>query len=265
MTYQHLLIEKKGHTAIVTFNRPDALNSLSWDLMTEIEQIALMLNDDEQIRVVIFTGNGKHFSTGADLQDDNNPLANPDNSRLKKLRGLKLGPRMLRTIYEMNPITIAAVNGAALGGGACITTACDFRIGADNCRIGYPEVNLAMNLSWGALPLLVNLVGPSRAKEMVILAKKFDAETLLNWGLLDYVIPGCQLLAEAVKMAESYAAMPPVAAQMVKQSVNAITSALDQSIMHMDTDQFLLTVSSKDHEEAISAFFQKKVGSFSGN
>ncbi len=265
MEYQHLLIEQKGHVAIVKFNRPDSSNSLSWDLMTEIEHLATCLPQEEDIRVVIFTGNGKNFSTGADLQDFGSVLIDKKISRLNKLQQLKLGPKMIRSIYEMDQITIAAINGLALGGAACIATACDFRIGAESCRVGYPEVALGMNLHWVALPLLVHLVGPARAKEMVILAKNVDAEPLLRWKFLDYIVPDDQLLIEAEKTAESYAAMPPLAAQMVKQSVNAITSALNQSIMHMDTDQFLLTVSSEDHQEAINAFFQKRTGKFTGN
>lgn len=265
MTCKHLLIEKKGQIAIVKLNRPEALNRLSWDLLAEIEQVAAAFHGDAETRVVIFAGNGKHFSAGADLQDPNNPLADSKNSRLNKLRGLKLGPKMLRAVYEMNQITIAAINGVALGGGACIASACDFRIGADNCRVGFPEVGLGMNLHWVSVPLLVNLVGPSRAKEMIILARQVDAETLLRWGFLDAAVPADQLSAEAEKMAEAYAAMPPMAAQMAKQSVNAVTSALSQSIMHMDTDQFLLTVSTDDHQEAISAFFEKRAGTFTGN
>jgi len=265
MTYQHLLLERKGHIAVVRLNRPDALNALSWDLMAEIEQVAAGFHDDHQTRVVIFSGNGKHFSCGADLKDPHNPLADPKTSRLNKLRRLKLGPKMIRSVYEINQITIAAVNGVALGGGACIASACDFRIGADNCRVGYPEVGLGMNLHWVSLPLLVHLVGPSRAKEMIILAKQVDADTLLRWGFLDSMVPADQLPAEALNLAQSYAAMPPLAAQMAKQSVNAITSALNQSIMHMDTDQFLLTVSSDDHQEAIRAFFEKRDGYFTGN
>lgn len=178
---------------------------------------------------------------------------------------MKSGPRTIRGIYEINQITIAAVNGYALGGGACIASACDFRIGAENCRVGYPEVGLAMNLSWVALPLCVHLIGPARAKEMVILARKENAETLLKWGFLDEVVPEGQLLSAAMKLAEQYAAQPPMAAQMVKRSVNAISSALDQSVMHMDSDQYLYATTSDDFKEALEAFFEKRDAVFKGN
>jgi enoyl-CoA hydratase/carnithine racemase len=118
---------------------------------------------------------------------------------------------------------------------------------------------------WVALPLCVHLIGPARAKEMVILAKRFKADTLLDWGFLDRVVPQEQLLEKSLELAEEYAAMPPMGAQMVKRSVNMITSALDQPIMHMDSDQYLYATSGEDSKEAMSAFFEKRTGVFKGN
>jgi enoyl-CoA hydratase/carnithine racemase len=172
---------------------------------------------------------------------------------------------MIRSIYEINQITIAAIKGFALGGGACIAAACDFRIGTEDCRAGFPEVNLAMNLSWISLPLVVHLIGPARAKQMVISAEKIDAEELFKWGFLDKLVPTDELMKSALEMAEIYKSKPPMAAQMVKRSVNAISSALDQAIMHMDSDQFMYATSGEDFLEAVEAFFQKRKGVFKGN
>ena len=265
INYKYLKIEKAGHVATVTFNRPEKLNALSADLMEEIIQTAQAFRQDEETRVVIFTGAGRCFSAGVDLADKKNLDEITQASNLMKLRLLKLGPRMIRAIYEIDQITIAAVNGAAMGGGACIAAACDFRLGADDCRVGYPEVGLGMNLSWAALPMCVHLIGPARAKQMVILAEKVGAQTLLDWGFLDEVVPAPQLLEAAHALAGKYAAQPPIAAQMVKRSVNAITSALDQTIMHMDADQFLLTTQTEDYLEGLSAFLEKRDPSFKGN
>ena len=250
---------------MVTLNRPDKLNALSADLMEEIIQLAWAFQQDEEVRVVIFTGAGNSFSAGVDLTDKKNFDRLAQASNLMKLRYLKCGPRMVRALYEMDQITIAAVNGAAMGGGACIAAACDFRLGADNCRIGYPEVGLGMNLSWTALPMCVHLIGPARAKRMVILAEKVKAQTLLEWGFLDEVVPASQLMEAATSMARKYAAQPPIAAQMVKRSVNAIASVLDQAIMHMDADQFLLTTQTKDYLEGLNAFLEKREPSFKGD
>jgi len=244
--------------AVVTLDRPEKLNALSAGLMEEIIDAARSFHMDEETRVVIFTGAGSCFSAGVDLTDSKGFGQIQSQSDLMKSRLLRLGPTMIRTLYEMDQITIAAVNGTAAGGGACIAAACDFRVGAEDCGVGYPEVKLGMNLSWLALPMCVNLIGPARAKRMVILAEIEDAETLLKWGYLDRVVPADQLLSEARRMAMAFAARPPMAAQMVKRSVNAIVSALDQAIMHMDSDQFLLTAKTEDYVKGIAAFIKKR-------
>ncbi|MBW1782295.1 MAG: enoyl-CoA hydratase/isomerase family protein [Deltaproteobacteria bacterium] len=265
MGYRHLRIDRDHHVATLTLHRPEKLNALSADLMNEIIDAVRGFHGDEATRVVIFTGAGASFSAGVDLADSKGLGRMENASALMKSRLLRLGPRMIQTIYEMDQITIAAVNGTAAGGGACIAAACDFRLGAEDCGIGYPEVKLGMNLSWIALPMCVRLIGPARAKQMVILAELENAETLLKWGYLDRVVPPDQLLSEAMRMAMAFAARPPMAAQMVKRSVNAIASALDQAVMHMDSDQFMLTTTTEDYVEGIRAFMEKREPQFRGN
>ncbi len=264
MNYENLTLTRRGQIAIVALNRPDKLNALSVDLMTDIENVAREFHDDAETRVVIFTGEGKHFSAGADLTDPRR-RETQSASLLAKRRLHRIGPRMIRALREMEQITIAAIMGGALGGGACIVSALDFRVGAENCFVAYPEIHLAMNLSWGGLPLCVHLVGPARAKRMVILGERENAKTLLEWGYLDEVVPADQLMNRAIEMAEAYAARPPVQAQMIKRSVNQIVGALDDAILHMDTDQFLLASSTEDHAEGVKAFFEKRKPKFKGN
>ncbi|MFC1884899.1 enoyl-CoA hydratase/isomerase family protein [Thermodesulfobacteriota bacterium] len=265
MEYENLIVERKGHVATVQFNRPDKLNTLSIEMMHEIDSLAKSFEEDENTRAVIFTGSGKNFCAGVDLNDHMESEDVKEASMLMKLRKVRIGPQMIRSIYEINQITIAAINGFALGGGACIAAACDFRIGAEGCKAGFPEVNLAMNLSWLSLPLVVHLIGPARAKHMVISADRIEAEELFKWGFLDKLVPFQNLMKSAMEMAEVYASKPPLAAQMVKRSVNAISSALDQAIMHMDSDQFMYATSGEDFLEAVKAFFEKRKGIFKGN
>ena len=145
MEYKNLIVERKEdlHIAIVKFNRPKNLNSLNRELMKDIEMVTEEFHGDTETRVVIFTGEGKNFCAGADLSEKREPL-----TVLGNLRNLQAGPRMIKKIYDMEQITIAAINGYAFGGGACIAVACDFRIADETCLCGYPESKLGMNLSW---------------------------------------------------------------------------------------------------------------------
>ncbi|MCJ7772704.1 MAG: enoyl-CoA hydratase/isomerase family protein, partial [Desulfobacterales bacterium] len=217
--------------------------------------------EDIETRVVIFRGTGKHFSAGIDLANANER----PKTMLGAQRSINIGPRMIRKLFEMNQITIAAIHGSAVGGAACIVSALDFRIGAEDCTIGYPESALGISLSWTSLPLCVHLIGPARAKQMVILAQKINAQTLYDWGFLDEITTKNNLMEKAYLMAEAYAAIPPISAQMIKRSVNAISSSLDQAIMHMDSDQVLLCHTTDDLKEGVRAFFENRKGKFTGN
>lgn len=261
--YQYLKVERDDRIATVTLNRPEKLNALSIDLMTEIERCADEFAADTATRVVIFTGAGKHFSAGADLTDPRRAAVLGE-GLLAQQRQFHLGPRMTRKLHEMNQITIAAINGGALGGAAVIASALDFRIGGDDCFVGYPESKRGMSLSWVGLPLCVHLVGPARAKRWVILGNNEPASTLLDWGFLDEIAPPSQLLERARALAEQFAAQPPIAAQMIKRSVNAIAGGLDQAVMHMDSDQLLLTLGTEDYREGVRSFFEKREPDFRG-
>ena len=262
MSFQHLIIEKKEHVALVTFNRPERANALNFEHLEEIETAALSFRDDADTRVVIFTGAGRHFSSGADLRDPGSAYQGPLSLRRRRAR---IGERAINALYGIDQITIAAWNGAAMGGGACITTALDFRIGADDCFMQYPEVDIGVNLMWKSLPLITHLAGPARAKRLVAGGERISADTLLAWGVLDDLVPGNELLTRANKLAAHYVNKPPVAVQMIKQSVNRIVSALDEATMHMDADQNLFAQSSEDRALAIRAYLDKTEPTFTGN
>jgi enoyl-CoA hydratase/carnithine racemase len=260
--YQYLEIARHGAIATVRFNRPAKANALNGAVLLEIEHASLAFRDDAATRVVIFTGAGKHFSSGADLTDSASGGPEPLVMRRRRAR---YGERAIQALRAIDQITIAAWNGAAMGGGGCIALALDFRVGADDCFLQFPEIDLGMNLMWQSLPLVTQLVGPARTKRLVIGGDRIDADELEDWGVLDAKVPRASLWDAASALAERYAKKPPVAAQMIKRSVNHLVSALDRSIMHMDADQNALTQTTDDRRAAGPAYLAKRDIEFTGN
>ena len=259
--YQYVTLSHEGYITTLTMQRPERANALSHAHLAELEHAALSLRDDPDTRVVILTGAGKHFSSGADLQDKP-AVAMP---LVQRRRRARMGERAIEAILGIDQITIAAWRGAAMGGGACVATACDFRVGSRSAFMEYPEVDLGINLMWKSLPLIVSLVGPARAKRLVAGAERADAQTLYDWGVLDHLTDDENLMAKAIEVAAQYASKPPIAAQMIKQSTNQLAYALGSSIMHMDVDQNLFAATSEDRGAAITAKLNKETGSFTGN
>ena len=260
--YQHLLLEKSEHVAIVTLNRPNRRNALDKQLLLELEHVALSFRDDTNTRVVIFTGSGTHFSAGADLDYLGSMKEMP---MLERRRAVRLGERVFHAMLEIEQITICAWNGAAIGGAACLATAMDLRVGAENCFVQYPEIDLGMNLMWQCLPRTTRLVGEARAIRLAIGGERVEADTLLIWGLLERVVASDRLLETAQEMAAHYASKPPIAVQMIKRSINATGTRLDRAMMHADSDQHVLATLTTDHDTALSAYLNKKQGQFVGD
>ena len=194
-------------------------------------------------RCVILRGEGPSFSSGADLKEGLNHTG-PSGDFLRRARS---GARVIDALAELTPVTIAAVHGFAIGGGACLAMACDFRIGARSAVVAIREVNLGLSFSWHSIPNVIHLVGPARAREMILFGEDHPAEQMLEYGFFQQVVPDEKLL-EA--LADKVVRRPPLAVQI---SINAVVKALDRAVFHLDEPGVTFTGLSRDAKTAIAA------------
>jgi enoyl-CoA hydratase/carnithine racemase len=263
MSEGHFRVEHDGAVAVLTLDRGEKRNALTPATLAQLKSVAEGLRDEPAIRAVIIQAEGKDFSVGADIGGMGDRGGAPPPT-VQILRTAELGARLMRAIREIPQPTICAMQGVATGGATCIGTACDFRIGTTDARIGYGEVKLGINLMWHALPLAIHTVGLARAKRMVMTGDLFDAETMRDWGFFDELVAPGEQYAAARRLADQFAALPPVAVQMIKRSANAFAGALDQAIMHADADQWLLATRTADFKEGVAAFFERRTPGFTG-
>jgi enoyl-CoA hydratase len=265
---RHVSIEKglgpEGRVAIVRLDRGDKLNALAPAVMRELRAAALAFEDDLSTSVVILTGNSSVFSAGFDLKD----AEGGQRASLglgERRAALRIGPRMCRAWWEMEQITIAAIEGPCIGGGVALAASLDFRFCSESAHFRIPEVALGMSMSWGSLPRLLALMGPARTKQAVILAAdRIASADAREWGLVEKVVANGQALPEALAFAGRIAAMPPLPVSMTKTSINRLAGALDELAAHMDTDQFALAGSTEDHAEGVAAFLGRRKPRFKG-
>ena len=253
-----------GRIAVVRFDRGDSINALSHQAMRELRDVPRDFEDDLETSVVILTGSAKAFSAGFDLKD-------PD-SRARDLLSVgervnrqRLGPRMCKAWQDMDQVTIAAIEGHCIGGGAALVVALDFRFCGKGAHFRIPEVELGMNMSWGSIPRMLALMGPARTKQAVILASdRIDAADALERRLVEKVVEDGAVLGAAMDFAGRIARQPPIPVRMTKSTVNRLAHALDDLAAHMDADQNVLTGLTEDYKEGTSAFREKRKPSFKG-
>jgi enoyl-CoA hydratase/carnithine racemase len=266
MTDEFVTIERglgpHGRVAVVRFDRGIRANPLSTEAMRQLRRAAESFEDDMQTSVVVLTGNGPAFSAGADLKD---AARRGDSSIAERIHRQRNGPKMCAAWERMEQVTIAAIEGFAIGGGAALAVSLDFRFCGRGAHFRIPEVELGINMSWGSIPRMVALMGPARTKQAVILASdRIGAEQARDWGLVEEVVEDGQALAASMAFAARIAEQPPLPVRMSKTTVNRVTFALSDAISHMDPDQNVLSALTEDYAEGTAAFRERRKPRFTG-
>lgn len=259
---EFVTVTREGAVATVSIDRGDGRNALSRQLILDLTETARSFAGDLETHAVILTSKGA-FTAGADLKDpamDRRRAA----GLLERRYMVRIGPDLCDAWERVEQITICAIEKYCLGGGVALAAACDFRIMGEGAVMRLPEIPLGMNMSWHAVPRLVSLIGPARAKRFVIYGEDIGAKDALAWGLADEIAPDGGALAAAHVWAEKIAKLPPNAVRMTKQSVNAAATALHHATTYMDADQYALATTSEDYREAIKAFLEKREPKFTG-
>jgi enoyl-CoA hydratase len=248
-------LARGGHVAAVTIDRPEKLNAIDPAMLEALRQTFLALDSDDEVRAVILTGGGERaFSVGADIEAW---------AALQPLdmwrRWVRDGHRAIDTIASARQPVIAAIGGLALGGGLELALACDIRIAADSARLGSPEVRIGTVPGWGGTRRLVEAVGQSRARHLILTGNQIEAATAERWGLVSEVVPREKVVGRAREIAETIAANAPVAVQLAKA---VLAGGGDHATMEAIAGA--LAATSEDAAEGLAAFRQKRPGRFRG-
>jgi enoyl-CoA hydratase len=252
--YETILTETRGRVALVTLNRPRALNALNLQVMQEVTAALAAFDADEGVGCIVITGSEKAFAAGADIKE--------------------MLPLTLQTAYASDwfagwdaltrvrkPI-IAAVAGFALGGGCELAMMCDFILAADTAKFGQPEIKLGVIPGIGGSQRLTHAVGKARAMELCLTGRMIDAAEAERAGLVARIVPAAGLMADAMATAEAIANMSLPAVMMVKEAINrAFESTLAEGVKY-ERRLFHSTFALADQKEGMGAFVEKRVASF---
>jgi enoyl-CoA hydratase len=252
-------LAREDGVAVLTVNRPDALNALDWATLTELRDRLGELAEDADVRVVVLTGAGdRAFVAGADIKYMSG--LGVDEAREWGALGQEAGS-LLETMPKP---TIAAINGFALGGGCELALACDFRYAAQTAKLGQPEVNLGIIPGWGGTQRLARAVGIGIAKELVLTGRMVDADEAERIGLVNSVYEPGELMAQTVETARALAAKGPLALAAAKRALNRALAGDHTENLEREADDFGELFASADAKEGMTAFAEKREPTFRG-
>lgn len=254
-----VVLKKENHLAVVTLNRPEQLNCFDYETLLQLEEIVNDLRLDSSIRVIIFTGVGdKAFSAGADLKERRSLTEQEVHRNVFKIRDV------FTMIEELPQPTIAAINGYALGGGFELSLACDFRYAVDTAQMGLTEVSWAIIPGAGGTQRLTRLIGISRAKELILTARKINADQAEKWGILNQVMAKEELLAKATELAEEIMQNGPIAVKQAKYAIHYGSQVDVKTGMALESKAYEVIIPTSDRIEALDAFREKRKPQFKG-
>jgi enoyl-CoA hydratase len=252
-------VERRDAVAIITLNRPEALNALSPEMLDDLEARLAELDAESGVRAIVITGAGeKAFCAGADI--GHMRTASP----LEAQSYARRGHALTRRVATLPTPVVAAVNGYALGGGCELALACDIRLAADTARFGQPEITLGIIPGWGGTQRLARATSPAFAKELILTGRPVKADEALRVGLVNHVHPVAELRDAAVAMGEMLAARPAWTLAAAKAVCNLATESDLEAHLAREADVFALTFATPEQREGMDAFFEKRAPDFTG-
>lgn len=248
--------EKNEGIAVITINRPEALNALNAEVISDLEKVVEAVENDDEVRVLIITGEGRSFVAGADIGAQ--AVLDLDGGRKWGQRGSAL----MRRIETLEIPTIAAVNGFALGGGCELALACDIILASEKAKFGQPEVGLGITPGFSGTQRLPRRVGIGKAKELVFTGRMIRAEEAEKIGLANGVVAPEALMDEAFKMARDILKNAPIAVKYSKAAIaRGVEVGIDAGIA-IENELFAMCFASKDQKEGMQAFLEKRTAQF---
>jgi enoyl-CoA hydratase/carnithine racemase len=237
MPYETLSVERDAGLMTVRFNRPDRRNAINRQMHADLQDLCHALTDDTDTRVVIFAGEGKAFSSGADTSEWGESQS-ADVLEVRHLSGV--GSRTSTAIEYLGQVSIAAVHGFAVGGGLVLAACCDMRVAGDETWFSIPEVELGLPLGWNALPRLAREMGHARALELTITCERFDAKRAAEYGLVTHLVKEADVQKKARELADKILSQPALPVALTKASMRAIKKSREMGdVAYSDTDILL--------------------------
>lgn len=256
MEYKNIKFETKEGIGYVTVNRPEALNALNLDLINELMDVFTAIDQDDAVKIVILTGEGRAFVAGADIGWLRS--LDPISGRAMAMKAQS----MMNLIENIEKPVIAAVNGFALGGGCELAMACDIRFASEKAKFGQPEVNLGILPCFGGTQRLPRLVGKGMAKYMIFSAEMVDGTEAHRIGLADRVVPAEELMSAAEAFAKTIMSKGPIGVKMAKVAINnGINLDLKSGIAY-EAEAYVSALCTEDRIEGMTAFLDKRPAEF---